>query len=139
MATASAKTKKKTAAKKTTGTRKKSAKKHAARKTAKKSSSTRSSSKKSSSKKWSKHVNETSDAMDLESGVFKKSNPKKIAKSLKRSSTSSKRKKGTPYQSAMSMLNFYINRGGKNLSATQKKTLEKAKKELRKVFHRDDQ
>jgi hypothetical protein len=76
--------------------------------------------------------------MDLEKGVFKKSSPKKIAKSLKRSSTKSKRKKGTPYQSAMSMLNFYINRGGKNLSASQKKTLEKAKKELKKVFHRDD-
>jgi hypothetical protein len=126
MAKLTGRTKKKASAKKGP------AKKSRAKKSAKKSP------KKSSSKKWSAHVNETSDAMDLEKGVFKKSSPKKIAKSLKRSSAKSKRKKSTPYQSAMSMLNFYINRGGKNLSASKKKTLEKAKKELKKVFHRDE-
>ena len=89
-------------------------------------------------KKWSKHVMETSDALDLEKGVFAGNDPEKIARSLKRSATHSHRRKGTPYQSAMSMLNFYINRGGKNIPESQKHVLEKAKDELRKVFHRED-
>ena len=63
-------------------------------------------------RKWSKKVNETSDAMDLEQGVFKGNDPKKIAQSIKRSASRSKRRKASPFQSAMSMLNFYINRGG---------------------------
>jgi hypothetical protein len=86
------------------------------------------------SKRWSAKVNATSNALDLHHGIFKSTNAKKIAESLKRSATRSKRKKGTPYQSAMSMLNFYINRGGKNLSATRKATLQRAKKELRVLF-----
>jgi hypothetical protein len=81
---------------------------------------------------------ETSDALDLESGVFKSKDPKRIARSLKRSAERSKRRKGTPYQSAMSMLNFYINRAGKHLSAKEKQPLEKAKPELRKLFGRED-
>lgn len=93
---------------------------------------------KKTSRKWSKKVNETSDALDLEEGVFKGNDPEKIARSLKRSATRSKRKKGTPYQSAMSMLNFYINRGGHNLSASQKEVLEKSKDELRKLFGREE-
>ena len=83
--------------------------------------------KKSSGRKWSKHVTETSDAMDLEQGVFTGDDPKKIAESLKRSVNRSHRRKGTPLQSAMSMLNFYINRGGSNLPASKKKTLEEAR------------
>ena len=82
---------------------------------------------------------ETSDALDLESGVFKSKDPKKIARSLKRSADKSKRKKGTPYQSAMSMLNFYINRAGKHLSARDKQPLEKAKHELRVLFGREEE
>ncbi|MFQ5620964.1 MAG: DUF3175 domain-containing protein [Candidatus Nanoarchaeia archaeon] len=82
---------------------------------------------------WSKKVTEESDAMDLEEGVFTKS-PKEIAKSLKRSVEASKRRKGTAFQSAMSMLNFYINRAGKNLKASDRKRLDKAKDELRKLF-----
>ena len=85
---------------------------------------------------WSHNVMEHSDALDLEDGVFKKSSPKAIAESLKRSAEESKRRKGTPFQSAMSMLNFYINRGGKNLSEPQRVRLEKAKEELRKAFGR---
>jgi hypothetical protein len=77
-----------------------------------------------------------SDALDLESGVFKKSSPRQIALSLKRSAEASRRRKGTPYQSAMSMLNFYINRGGRRLSARQKVVLRRAKEELRRVFGR---
>jgi pyridoxal biosynthesis lyase PdxS len=80
---------------------------------------------------------QTSDALDLESGVFKSKDPKKIARSLKRSAERSKRRKGTPLQSAMSMLNFYINRAGKHLTAKEKQPLEKAKPELRKLFGRD--
>lgn len=75
--------------------------------------------------------------MDLKSHIFESKDPKKIARSVKRSSESSKRKKGTPYQSAMSMLNFYLNRAGKNLSAAEKKPIERAKDELRKLYHRD--
>jgi hypothetical protein len=78
-----------------------------------------------------------SDALDLESGVFKKSDPKAIARSLKRSAERSKRRKAEPFRSAMSMLNFFINRGGKNLSGKQKATLEKAKDELRIAFGRE--
>jgi hypothetical protein len=79
---------------------------------------------------------ERSDALDLEQGVFKMNSPEKIAASLKHSAEDSHRKKGTPYQSAMSMLNFYINRAGRQLSAGRKRVLERAKKELRKVFGR---
>ncbi|OQP57302.1 hypothetical protein A3860_10465 [Niastella vici] len=80
---------------------------------------------------------QTSDALDLESGVFKSKDPKKIARSLKRSAEKSKRRKGTPFQSAMSMLNFYINRAGKQFSAKSKQPLEKAKHELRKLYGRE--
>lgn len=89
------------------------------------------------SKKWSHKVMESSDALDLEQGVFKSDDPKAIARSLKRSAEHSKRRKAEPYRSAMSMLTFYINRGGKNLSAKQKRTLEKAKDELRVAFGRE--
>ncbi len=86
--------------------------------------------------KWSQKVKGSSNALDLEKGVFSFKDPKVIAKSLKRSAEQSKRRKGTPYQSAMSMLNFYINRAGKNLSAERRKTLELAKVELRKLFQK---
>lgn len=86
-------------------------------------------------KKWSAEVGRTSDALDLESGVFKGS-PAEIARSLKRSAERSKRRKGTPLQSAMSMLNFFENRAGKQLPASRKKALAKAKDELRKLFGR---
>jgi hypothetical protein len=88
--------------------------------------------------KWSAEVTEHSDAMDLEEGVFESDNPAKIAQSLKRSAEHSRRRKSEPYQSAMSMLTFYINRAGKNLSERQKKVLEDAKEELRKAFGRDE-
>jgi hypothetical protein len=87
-------------------------------------------------KKWSAKVMERSDALDLEESVFKSTSARHIAQSLKRSAEASKRRKGTPYQSAMSMLNFYINRGGRNLSKSRKAILERAKPELRKAFHR---
>jgi hypothetical protein len=85
-------------------------------------------------RKWSKKVTENSNALDLEQGVFNFKEPRKIALSLKRSAEQSRRRKGTPYQSAMSMLNFYINRAGKNLPDERKKTLEQAKIELGKLF-----
>ncbi len=86
--------------------------------------------KKESKQKWSKKVTEESHALDLEEGVFTWEDPKKIAKSLLQSASTSKRRKGTPLQSAMSMLNFYINRAGKNLSQKQKAILMQAKQEL---------
>ena len=89
---------------------------------------------KSLPKRWSPHVTETSNALDLDKGVFSWSDPKRIARSLKRSAESSKRRKASPKQSAMSMLNFYINRAGGHLPAKQKRILEKAKDELRSLF-----
>jgi hypothetical protein len=88
-------------------------------------------------KKWSAGVMARSDAMDLEAGVFKGRSARQVALSLKRSAESSHRRKSTPFRSAMSMLNFEINRGGKNLSAERKRVLNQAKVELRKVFHRE--
>jgi hypothetical protein len=87
-------------------------------------------------KRWSGEVTEHSDALDLKRGVFKLDSPRRIAASLKRSAEHSDRRKSDPYRSAMSMLTFYINRGGKNLSAARKKKLEKAKDELRHLFAR---
>ncbi len=84
--------------------------------------------------RWSGKVTRESNALDLEEGVFTWKDPKKIAVSLKFSADNSFRRKGTPYQSAMSMLNFYINRAGKNLSAERKQVLEQAKIELRKRY-----
>jgi hypothetical protein len=89
-----------------------------------------------SNRRWSAKVTKHSDALDLERDVFKSKDPRKIALSLKRSAQSSKRRKGTPFQSAMSMLNFYINRAGKNVPQMRKRTLERAKDELRDVFGR---
>ena len=87
-------------------------------------------------KYWSGEVTKHSFALDLEEGVFTWKDPVRIATSLKRSAEISTRRKGTPFQSAMSMLNFYINRAGKNLDPAQKEILEKAKFELRKLFGR---
>lgn len=87
--------------------------------------------------KWSAEVTEHSDAMDLEDRIFTSDDPKEIAASLKRSAERSDRRKAEPYQSAMSMLTFYINRAGDNLPKKKKAVLEKAKLELRKSFGRD--
>jgi len=90
-----------------------------------------------SKKKWSQGVNKNSDALDLKEGVFTSNDPKKIADSLKHSAENSHRRKSSPFRSAMSMLNFYINRAGEQLTKKQKGTLEKAKDELRKDFGRE--
>jgi hypothetical protein len=87
-------------------------------------------------KYWSQRVTETSNALDLESGVFTLSSPRAIARSLKRSAELSTRRKAGTYQSAMSMLNFYINRAGRNLSPERRRILERAKRELRIAFRR---
>src|SRR5215469_1110514 len=91
----------------------------------------------SKSRRWSAGVTKHSDALDLEHNVFKSKDPRRIARSLKHSAEQSNRRKGTPYQSAMSMLNFYINRAGKNLPKKQKRILENAKQKLRYVFGRE--
>jgi hypothetical protein len=88
-------------------------------------------------KKWSQRVTRESHALDLENRVFTLHDPHKIALSLKRSAEQSKARKATPFRSAMSMLNFYINRAGKGLPASQKHTLQRAKEELRHAFKRD--
>src|SRR5438309_9598069 len=88
-------------------------------------------------RRWSARVTKHSNALDLRPKVFRTSNPRQVALSLKRSAERSKRRKGTPYQSAMSMLNFYINRAGKNLPKKQKRVLENAKDELRDLFGRN--
>ena len=78
-----------------------------------------------------------SDALDLEPGVFTRRAPRAIAQSLKRSAERSRRRKSEPFRSAMSMLTFHINRGGKGLSASQRRVLERAKDELRKLYGRE--
>lgn len=79
----------------------------------------------------------TSDALDLEKGVFTKRSPRAVALSLKRSAEQSKRRKSAPFQSAMSMLTFHINRAGSRMSDEQRQVLERAKEELRKLYGRD--
>ena len=91
---------------------------------------------KSSPKRWSQRVTRESDALDLSAKVFSQSSPARIAASLKRSAERSKRRKAKPFQSAMSMLNFYINRAGKNLPARRKSVLTRAKQALREAFGR---
>jgi hypothetical protein len=128
---------------KTSGSKKSSSRRSSAGKTAK---TRRATSKKKAApkkagkaaKKWSANVMKHSNALDLEPNIFEVHDPKKVAQSLKRSAEKSKRRKGTPYRSAMSMLTFYINRAGKNLEKKQKETLEKAKDELRYAFGRDE-
>jgi Protein of unknown function (DUF3175) len=85
-------------------------------------------------KKWSGKVTRESHALDLDNGVFKKRRARDIARSLKRSAERSHARKSGPMRSAMSMLTFYINRAGKNMSASRKRTLEAAKGELRRLF-----
>jgi Protein of unknown function (DUF3175) len=124
-----------------------SAKKAGVRKTARREGTSKSSgstrrkssatAKRRSTKKWSHKVTEESDALTLHKGVFAQRDPKKIAASLKRSAERSKRRKSNPFQSAMSMLNFYINRAGRNLPASRKTMLKRAKDELRKQFARE--
>ncbi len=77
-----------------------------------------------------------SDALDLEPDIFKQRSARRIAESLKRSAERSARRKSSPFRSAMSMLTFYLNRGGRNLTAARRRTLERAKDELRALFGR---
>lgn len=93
-------------------------------------------SRRSTNRRWSARVTRESDALDLDRGVFTRRDPKKIAASLKRSAERSRRRKSDPYLSALSMLTFYINRAGRNLPAGTRKTLQRAKLELRRQFGR---
>jgi hypothetical protein len=111
-----------------TSTRAKTAGAKASRKT--------SSRKRATGRRWSQRVTEGSDALDLEGGVFRLNDPKRIAASLKRSAERSRRRKSDPYRSAMSMLTFYVNRAGRTLPAGQKRTLQHTKGELRRQFGR---
>lgn len=107
----------------------------ARRRTAHKSTASKSARK--SARRWSAAVTRDSDALDLARGVFTWKDPKRIAGSLKRSAERSKRRKADPYRSALSMLTFYLNRAGRNLPAARRRTLQRAKDELRRQFGRD--
>ena len=85
-------------------------------------------------KRWSQKVTETSNALDLDKGVFSLDDPRRIARSLKRSAERSSRRKSDPFRSAMSMLTFYINRAGSKLSKQRRSRLEAAKNELRALY-----
>jgi Protein of unknown function (DUF3175) len=111
-------------------------KRTAARKSHRKTSRRKSTRRPSRGRRWSARVTRESDALDLDRGVFTKRDPKAIAASLKRSAERSRRRKADPYRSALSMLTFYVNRAGKNLPAGRRKTLQRAKGELRKQFGR---
>jgi hypothetical protein len=93
--------------------------------------------KSASPRRWSQHVTETSNALDLEEGVFRQRSPHAIAASLKRSAERSRRRKSDAFRSAMSMLTFYVNRAGKGLSDGRKRVLEQAKNELRSLYGRE--
>jgi hypothetical protein len=131
MATTSSSTKSTKSTKRSSGKRNTTRQKHARAKPTPKQRSSR-----SNSTRWSHHVMETSDAMDIKHEIFKEGSAQEIADSLKKSSTRSSRRKGTPFQSAMSMLNFYINRAGRNLPKSRRTTLDNAKKRLREAFGR---
>jgi hypothetical protein len=117
----------------------KTVRKNTGKTTAGKASSARrkSAAPKASPKRWSQRVARESDALDLKHGVFKLTNPKKIAASLKRSAERSSRRKAGAYRSALSMLTFYINRAGKTLPKTQRDRLQRAKTELKHQFGKD--
>jgi len=108
-----------------------------ARRSQRKTSRRKSARRASRGRRWSARVTRESDALDLDRGVFTRRDPKEIAASLKRSAQRSRRRKADPYRSALSMLTFYINRAGKNLPAGRRRTLQRAKSELRKQFGRD--
>jgi hypothetical protein len=86
--------------------------------------------------RWSRHVTESSDALDLEPGVFRRRSARAIATSLKRSADRSRRRKTDSFRSAMSMLTFYVNRAGKTLTSDRKRVLQDAKEELRALYRR---
>jgi hypothetical protein len=92
--------------------------------------------KKATTRRWSHQVMETSDVLDLEPSIFRRGSARQIALSLKRSAERSRRRKSSPFRSAMSMLTFYINRGGKNLNPSRLRVLNRAKDELREAFDR---
>jgi Protein of unknown function (DUF3175) len=106
------------------------------RKAAVRKSARHKSARQKSARYWSGRVTRESHALDLEEGVFTWNDPKRIAASLKRSAEESTHRKADPYRSALSMLVFYINRAGRNLPASEHRTLERAKLELRKQFGR---
>lgn len=108
-----------------------------AKKRKSRTSTVRRSTTKRGGRRWSARVTRESNALDLQKGVFEKKDPKAIARSLKRSAERSSRRKANPYRSALSMLTFYINRAGKNLPASRKNILQRAKDELRHAFGRD--
>jgi hypothetical protein len=87
-------------------------------------------------RRWSHAVTERSDALDLEARVFTLRSPRAIAESLRRSAERSRRRKSAPYRSAMSMLSFYVNRAGRHLTPSRRRTLERAKAELRRLYGR---
>lgn len=87
-------------------------------------------------RRWSARVTRESNALDLEEGVFTWDDPRRIARSLLRSAKASSRRKAEPFRSAMSMLTFYINRAGSNLDDGQRRILERAKDELRRLCGR---
>jgi hypothetical protein len=88
-------------------------------------------------RRWSQHVTDTSDALDLEPGIFRSGSARAVAASLKRSAERSGRRKADPFRSAMSMLTFYVNRAGSQLTAQRRRVLEAAKDELRALYGRD--
>jgi hypothetical protein len=87
-------------------------------------------------RRWSSRVTATSNALDLEQGVFMKADPRAVARSLKRSADRSTRRKADPFRSAMSMLTFFVNRAGRNLPSSRRRVLERAKDELRALYGR---
>jgi tRNA(adenine34) deaminase len=84
-----------------------------------------------SAHRWSAEVTANSDATHPPEGLFKK-DAATIARTL-----ASKKVSPKGVSSGMRMLSFYVNRAGKNLSASRKAELDKAKELLHKRVERE--
>jgi len=92
----------------------------------------------STDKRWSKQVTETSLVVVLEPrgvDLGRSATHRRIAAKL---GQTKRLVQGAPLQSAMSMLNFYINRAGQNLPPERRIILEQAKDKLHKLYDRTE-
>jgi hypothetical protein len=89
-----------------------------------------------SAKKWSAEVTAHDNPLDLEPGLFANGSAQQIAAALRKSAEDPRRHSDDPYRTAMSMLDFYVNRAGDKLSIEQRAKLDQAKMALRQSFGR---
>lgn len=76
-----------------------------------------------SAEKWSAEVTAHDHPFDIAPGLFANSSAQQIAAALKISAEDPARSSDDPYRTAMSMLDFYINRAGAKLSTEERSKL----------------